>query len=260
MSSCDSVNISADVPELRMALRNDIAMTAQEILEELEPLGSPSVKKVLMNHGAREPFYGVKIEDLQKFRKRIKIDYQLALDLYDTGVSDAMYLAGLIADDARMTQRDLQKWINGAYWSMLSEYTVPWVAAGGRFGREMGLKWIESKKELIAGAGWATLAALTALKDDADLDLPELEQLLERVQSTIHESHNCARGTMNGFVIAVGSYVEPLSAKALKAAKAIGEVHVDMGNTSCKVPFAPEYIQKVIDRGTVGKKRKTVKC
>ena len=35
------------------------------------------------------------------FQKRIKMDYQLALDLYETGNYDAMYLAGLIADDAR---------------------------------------------------------------------------------------------------------------------------------------------------------------
>jgi hypothetical protein len=43
-----------------------------------------------------------------------RADYQLALDLYDTGIADAMYLAGLIADDAKMTQKDLQRWIEGA--------------------------------------------------------------------------------------------------------------------------------------------------
>ena len=38
-------------------------------------------------------------DDLKKYQKRIKKDYQLSLDLYDSGVSDAMYLAGLIADE-----------------------------------------------------------------------------------------------------------------------------------------------------------------
>jgi hypothetical protein len=40
----------------------------------------------------------------------------------------------------------------------------------------------------------------------------------------------------------------------------IGTVEVDMGDTACKVPSAREYIQKVQQRGTLGKKRKTVKC
>jgi len=33
-----------------------------------------------------------------------------------------------------------------------------------------------------------------------------------------------------------------------------------MGGTSCKVPYAPDYIQKVINRGILGKKRKMARC
>jgi hypothetical protein len=65
---------------------------------------------------------------------------------------------------------------------------------------------------------------------------------------------------MNGFVIAVGTYVTSLTDLAMQTAKAIGEVSVDLGDTSCKVPFAPEYIEKVRKRGAIGKKRKTAKC
>src|ERR1043166_5519378 len=107
-------------------------MTVTEIVEELRSLGSEPIKRVLMKHGAQEPFFGVKVEDLQKVRKKIGVNYELALELYGTGISDAMYLAGLIADDARMTKKDLQRWADGAYWYSLSEYTVPWVAAGSK--------------------------------------------------------------------------------------------------------------------------------
>ena len=82
-------------------------MTTKEIVEELRALGAESIKKVLRNHGVQEPFFGVKIGDMKKIQKRIKKDYQLALDLYDTGNYDAMYLAGLVADDAKMTRKDL---------------------------------------------------------------------------------------------------------------------------------------------------------
>ena len=65
---------------------------------------------------------------------------------------------------------------------------------------------------------------------------------------------------MNGFVIAAGSYVKELTDKAIIIGNKIGKVQVDMGGTSCKVPLAPEYIQKVIARGNHGKKRKVARC
>src|SRR5215212_10014087 len=117
-------------------------MTAKDILAELKPLGSESYKRVLSKHGVREPFFGVKISDLQRIRKRIKTNYQLALHLYETGNYDAMYLAGLIADDARMTRKDLTRWITRTTHSALASFTVPWVAAGSPHGWDLALEWI----------------------------------------------------------------------------------------------------------------------
>ena len=235
-------------------------MTAKQILAELKPLGSESYKKVMLNHGVKEPFFGVKISDLQKIRKRIKKDYQLALDLYGTGNYDAMYLAGLIADDARMTKEDLQRWIANATHSPLAGSTVPWVAAGSPHGWELALEWIDSKKAVTAAAGWATLGSLVSIKDDSELHLPELKRLLERVRENIHQAPDDVRYQMNFFVIAVGSYVKSLTDMAIQTGEKIGPVTADMGNTSCEVPFAPDYIRKVQNRGTIGKKRKMAKC
>jgi 3-methyladenine DNA glycosylase AlkD len=234
-------------------------MTAKAILDEIRPLGSEGYKNILLKHGATEPIYGVKIEALKKIQKRIKKDYQLALDLYDTGVYDAMYLAGLIADDARMTKKDLQRWADKAQ-EPLSGFTVPWVAAGSPHAWEIGREWIDSKKERVAAAGWATLSSYVAITDDAKLDVAGLKKLLQRVQQTIHESPDLVRYQMNGFVIAAGSYVKALTDLAKQVGTRIGPIKIDMGETACKVPFAPDYIAKVEARGTLGKKRASAKC
>jgi len=235
-------------------------MTAAKIVAELKPLGKPSYKNVLLKHGIQEPVFGVSIEQLKKIQKRIKKDYQLALDLYDTGIYDAMYLAGLIADDAQMTKKDLQRWVERTTCNSLCCYTVAWVAAGSPHGHEMALKWIDSKKPHIAAAGWSTLAGLVAITSDDELDLAELKQLLKRVEKTIHSGPDRVRYVMNNFVISLAAYVKPLFDLALKTAEKIGRVEVDVGDTSCKVPYAPDYIRKIEQRGSVGKKRKTIKC
>lgn len=235
-------------------------MTATEIVKELEGLGEPAYRKVLLNHRIPEPVFGVKIDVLKKYQKRIRKDYQLALDLYDTGVYDAMYLAGLIADPARMTKHDLRRWLAKTDCDALCGSTVPWVAAESEHGRALALEWIESAKEKTATAGWTTLASLVAITPDADLDLPALKRLLARVGKTIHAQPDRVRYAMNGFVIAAGTCVVPLTELALKTAETVGAVSVEMGNTACKVPFAPDYIRKAEQRGTIGKKRKTARC
>jgi 3-methyladenine DNA glycosylase AlkD len=234
-------------------------MTAQEIIREIKPLGTDGYKKILLNHGVKEPCFGVKIEELKKIQKRVKKDYQLALDLYDTGIYDAMYLAGLIADDMRMTKKDLQRWVKGAYGAAL-ETTVASVAAGSPHGYELAREWIKSEEESVAAAGWTTLSYIVSVKTDAELNLAELKELLQRAQKTIHKAPNTVRYGMNGFIIAAGSYVKSLTELALKVGEKIGEVTVDMGNTACQVPFAPDYIRKVQKRGALGKKRKTAKA
>ena len=235
-------------------------MTTKQILEELKANGNESIKKTLLKHGAKEPFYGVKVEYLKTIQKKIKKDYTISLELYDTGISDAMYLAGLIADDKKMTQDDLNHWVKKAYWSMISEYTVPWVAAESNHGLELALEWMQSGEEQIACAGWSTYSNLLALTPDEKLNKKEIKALLEKVEKNIHQSQNRVKQTMNSFVISVGAHVPELTDLAIAAGNRIGAVLVDMGGTACKTPFAPEYIDKIKKRGSIGKKKKTVKC
>ena len=235
-------------------------MNVKEVLIELESMGNAGTKKVLVNHGAKEPFFGVRVGDLKKIVKKIKKNHALSLELYATGNSDAMYLAGLIADEKKITKEQLNTWANEAYWYLLSEYTVAWIAAESNFGWELAQEWIASENEQVASAGWSTLANLVSIKQDDELLINDLRALLYQVEKTITKQKNRVRYTMNGFVIAVGSYVEVLTNESLNIAERIGVVSVDMNGTACKVPLAKDYIQKIVGMGRIGKKRKKARC
>jgi len=235
-------------------------MTVQTIMAELKAKGNEGIKKILLKHGVKEPFFGVKVEHLKVIQKKVKKDYELSKGLYDTGNADAMYLAGLIADEDKMTKKDLEGWVKKAVSNNISEYTVPWIAAESHFGMELGIKWIAAKEEYIAAAGWSTLSSLVTIKSDSELDITTLKALIDKVAATIHKADNRVRSKMNGFIIAVGSYVTPLTDYAVAAAKKIGEVTVVMEGVSCKVPFAIDYIKKAKDRGSLTKKKKMARC
>ncbi|MCX2454295.1 DNA alkylation repair protein [Pedobacter sp. PLR] len=238
----------------------ETAMTLKEIMDELQSKGSEQIKNILLKHGVREPFFGVRVGDLKPIQKKIKMDYQLAKDLYATGNADAMYLAGLIADDKKMTKEELQTWAEQGLSTNISEWTVPWVAAGSRYGWELALEWIDHKEEYIVASGWATLSNLVSLKPDEELDIQDLKGLLERVVREIPTAGNRVRYQMNNFIIAVGAYVAALTAAAIEAAKKLGVITVNANGAACKVPNAIDYILKIKDKGTIGKKKKTVKC
>jgi hypothetical protein len=171
-----------------------------------------------------------------------------------------MYLAGLMADEKKITEAQLNEWIDQAYWFYLNEFAVPWVAAETSFGFELGMKWIQSDRESIAAAGWSTLAYYAGVNQDKDLDIKAYTQLLNKVSAEIHRSPNRVRHTMNGFVIAIATYLKDLTEKSRTVAAQIGEITVDMHGTACKVPLATAYIDKAIEKGQLGKKRKTARC
>ncbi len=234
--------------------------TVTQVMKALKNKSSEQTRKTFARHGAPSDFFGVKVGDLKVIAKQIKGNQELAYKLYDSGNADAMYLAGMIADGAQMNKKQLNEWAKAAPWHMIAEYTIPGLAVESPFGRELAMKWIKSKNESIASTGWNTYAGVVSTTLDEELDLKEIKGLLKQIEQSINKVPGRVRYTMNGFVIAVGGYVKPLSKQAKATAKRLGTVKVDMGDTACKVPLATEYIDKMEKSGRAYKKRKTIKC
>lgn len=235
-------------------------MTLDDVMRELAAKASETTKRTLLKHGATEPIFGVRIGDMKPLVKLLIGNQDLALQLYETGNSDAMYLAGLVADGRKMSRAQLDQWAKKAPWHMIGGCTVPWVASEHPDAIDIAVKWIDSPKELIATAGWATLASVVMTRADADLPIQRIANLLDRVAKTLTSSANRVRYAMNNFVICCGTYVAPLGDKAIATARMLGKVDVEMGSTDCKVPDAESYIIKSRRGAPVAPKRKTARC
>ena len=238
------------------------AKSVDAVLSTLKKKGKANTRVTYARHGMPEQrTFGASTADVKAIAKTIKGDQALALELYETGMMEAMYLAGMVADGSQMTRKQLEEWCEGAIGlRMIAEYTVPWVTVESPHARDLAMQWIESKDQHVACAGWCTYAGLLSVKPDEALDIAEIEKLLGRVVKEIGRAQNRVRYTMNNFVICAGSYVKPLLKQAKASAKQIGDVSVDMGDASCKVPLAAAYIAKVEASGRVGEKRKTIRC
>jgi hypothetical protein len=101
---------------------------------------------------------------------------------------------------------------------------------------------------------------LISIKEDNELNMTEIVELLNKAKKSIHSSKNRTKVSMNNFIISVASYVKELYPIAVATANEVGKVEIDRGDTSCKTPFAPDYIKHVDEMGRVGKKRKNARC
>ena len=218
-------------------------MTLDETMRELEKAGSAQTRKTYARHGATEPMFGVSFATLKTLVKRINVDHDLALALWKTGNFDARNLAFKIADPARMTSADLDRWAREASSARMCGGYVGMLAAEGPHAAAKAAKWPASKDGRERGAGWSLLGQL-AQRDETTPDEVFGKRLAE-VERTIHSAPSADREGMNMAVIAIGGRSAGLRKAALAAAKRIGKVEVDHGDTECKTPDAAQYIEKM---------------
>ncbi|MFB6469100.1 DNA alkylation repair protein [Cytobacillus sp. Hz8] len=234
-------------------------MDFEKVMQELESLGKERTKKAYLRNGAHEPLFGVATGAMKPLAKKIKKNQPLAEQLYATGNYDAMYFAGIIADPKIMTEEDFERWMDAAYFYMLSDFVVAVTLAETDIAQVVADKWIASGEELRMSAGWSCYCWLLGNRPDDEFNTNKIAGMLEEVKNTIHDAPDRAKAAMNNFIYTVGISYVPLHDKAVEIAKAVGPVEIKRGKKS-SILHASENIQKEIDRGMLGFKRKNVRC
>ncbi|KAB2334501.1 DNA alkylation repair protein [Cytobacillus depressus] len=230
------------------------------VMQELEALGKERTKKMYISNGAHEPLFGVATGAMKPIAKKIKINQSLAEELYATGNYDAMYFAGIIADPKAMTESDFDRWMDSAYFYMLSDYVVAVTLAEADIAQEVADKWIASGDELRMSAGWSCYCWLLGNRKDNEFSESKISAMLDMVKNTIHDSPERTKSAMNNFLYTVGISYLLLNEQAVGTAKEVGIVEVKRDKKKSSFLNAYESIQKEIDRGKLGFKRKYVRC
>jgi 3-methyladenine DNA glycosylase AlkD len=219
-------------------------MDVRDALAQLEAAGTERNRVIYLRHGAGENQYGVAFTELRAMAQRIGRDHGLALSLWATENVDARLLACMVADPARLTDDDLDAWMGDiAYYVLVDEFVAE-VASQVPGLRARMERWIKSARDWTAQAGWDLVAVLAArdpsLRDEFFLDL------LEKIEHEIEHAGNRTRHAMNGALIAIALRNEGLREVAVDAARRIGPVIVDHGQTGCVTPAAIPYIDKTV--------------
>ena len=221
-------------------------MNVQEILTTLKKLGKPQTAAIYKRYLSGDNVFGVLTSEIAKLQKKIKVDHALALELWKTGNAEARILALQVADPEKLTRADAD--------GLLKDGPVRFVGyyLSGLLGRspiaeETMRAWMKSPDEFAREMGYGILGA--RLKDDPkSVSDADAEKVMATIEKEIHRSPNWARYAMNGAIISIGVFKPALRKKAIEAAKRIGKVEVDHGETYCKTPDAVAYLEKASNR------------
>ncbi len=222
-----------------------MTMTTEDILEELESKGSEQTRKTYRRHGGLDPMFGVKFGDLGKLQKKVKVNQEVARELWESGILDAKVFATMIADPATIDEATVDTWVAEADNYGLTD-AVAGVVARSPMAIEKMEQFMASEEEYTGRVGWCILSLLA--KAENDLKDRFFERYITLIRRDIHSRQNRVRQGMNDALIAIGGRNENLREKALAAAAKIGKVEVDHGDTSCKTRMAEEYIEKIWER------------
>lgn len=235
-------------------------MDFNEVMRTLEELGTDKTKKYYMNQGAEEPLFGTATGAMKPMAKAIKKNQALAETLFETGNFDAMYFAGIIADPKIMTEADFHRWVSKAYFYMISDFIVAVTLSESPLAMNVADQFIDSGVELTMSAGWSCYEWLLGSQKDSYFEVAKIESLLENVEKTIHTQPNRTKYAMNRFLVAVGISFAPLSEKAILVSRRIGEVTVEKQGKMEALTRADLTIEKALEKGRLGSKRKYVRC
>ena len=219
-------------------------MNLNGALRELKRRGTAQNRKAYRRHGVGENMYGVSFADLRLLAKQIKVDQDLAVQLWATGNHDAQVLATLIADPAKFDAKTLDAWSKDLENYVITDQFAGLVAHTS-YWQKKAEKWHTARGEWIGRAGWNLIGQLAMHQPD----LPDryFEPYLIEIQTGIHQQKNRVREAMNHALIAIGVRSTALQEKALSAAQTIGLVEIDHGETNCKTPNAAETILRTVE-------------
>ncbi|MEN9867731.1 MAG: hypothetical protein RL748_3321 [Pseudomonadota bacterium] len=215
-------------------------MELDEVMAQLEALGSEQTRKTWRRHGVAEPMFGVLFGDLTKLQKRIKTNHTLAGQLWQSGNHDARLLACMVADAKTMSTDELTAWAASLKDSSSGE-SLAGLASKTPMAASLCQQWLAAEK--TRRMGW-TMVAHQAKQGKLPDDAVVLDYIAQ-IEATIHQSENWARRGMMYTLIAIGGYNASLRHATEAAVARIGPVAFDPGPTACEFPDPLPYIAKI---------------
>jgi len=227
-------------------------MNLPDIYTELEECGSEQNKKAYLSNGAKGDLFGVSVADFKRLKGKIispegvkGINHSLAQQLWSTRNLDARIFACIIADPAKITSHEANKWVSVIQYYTLADYFTELIVKS-RFGIDIMYLWIQSPQEYIKRVGFSILNSF-ANNDSSKSEL-FFSAFIQKIKQEIQTSPNRAKEAMFNCLISIGGRTKPLKEKILNTSQDVGIIELNLGKNAMQTYHIENSIKKIWDQ------------
>jgi len=221
-----------------------MATTLKDALAQLKKLSNKQVRAQNKARGAGENQFGVKLGDIRKIAAKIKTNHPLALALWDTGNTDAQFLATLLMKPEILSRKEMDRLVRSASFGWVADWLNSYVLKNHADKESLRQDWMKDKDRWAARAGWSLTSSRIANNPDG-LDLPAL---LNRLEAEMAKAAPEVQWTMNACLANIGIHSPKLRKRALAIGEKLGIYRDYPCSKGCTSPFAPIWINEMVRR------------
>jgi 3-methyladenine DNA glycosylase AlkD len=215
--------------------------TVAAVMAELAELEDPRIREVNVRHGDD---HGVNLTRLRELAKRLKIQPDLARELWATGDSAARLLALLICRPKAFERDELDTMLRQARAPKVHDWLVSYVVRKNPHAEELRVAWLADPDPVVASAGWALTTERVAKTPDG-LDLAGL---LDVVEAEMKEAPDRLQWAMNHCLAQIGIEHAEHRARAIDIGERLEVLKDYPTPPNCTSPFAPVWITEMVGR------------
>ncbi|WP_084110920.1 DNA alkylation repair protein [Arthrobacter cupressi] len=210
-------------------------------MAELAALEDPKAREVNERHGDD---HGVNLGKLRAVAKRLKIQQDLALELWATEDTAARLLALLICRPKAFGRDELDAMLRQARTPKVQDWLVNYVVKKSPHTEELRQAWFADPDPVVASAGWA-LTSERVVKKPEVLDLPGL---LDVIEAQMKDAPERLQWAMNTCLAQIGIEHPGYRDRAIGIGERLEVLKDYPTPPNCTSPFAPVWIKEMVRR------------
>ena len=220
------------------------SMNTEEALAELKALTNERIRTQNIKDGAGDNQFGVRLGDIRKLAKKIRIDRELAMALWETGNIDARFLAILLIKVQTLSTEEVERMLRSIGFLRVADWFNAYIVRKHPDNETLRQKWMSSDHPMLARASW-DLTTERVAKDPAGMDIPAL---LNRIESEMGNAASEVQWTMNFSLAAIGIHFSEHRERAIAIGESLGIYRDYPVSKGCTSPFAPIWIREMVSR------------
>lgn len=198
-------------------------MTYNDIIQKLKSLSNPEAVKGMARFGINpENTYGVSVPNLRKLAKETGKDYELAQQLWASGIHEARLLASMIDKPEMVTEAQMESWVKDFDSWDVCDLCCSNLFDKTLFAYQKAGAWSKREEEFVKRAGFVLMAAL-AVHDKTAAD-EELLKFLPIIKRESTDSRNLVKKAVNWALRQIGKRNLNLNKIAIKQAEEIQQI------------------------------------